>query len=102
MAWVETKGQMNFLARRGCPIVAVAQMIFHVAVADRQFRIVGELAEDLAWIFANNISEHVEATTVGHTENDFFDALRGGFLDGEVEKRNQTFTTLERKAFCAD
>ena len=53
------------------------------AVGVRNRRI-DKLAKDVAWFLVQNVSEHVQTAAVGHSQHDFFDAVFGGFLDGDV------------------
>ena len=38
---------------------------------------------------------------MSHAQDDFFDSLFAGFLNGQVQQRNQAFRTVERKGFSA-
>src|SRR5262249_6401023 len=53
-------------------------------------------------ILAHDISKDVEATAMGHAKHDFLQSLFARFLYGEIQKRNKTFGSFERKALRAD
>src|SRR4051812_38745457 len=90
VAGIETERELKFFAGGGGPFGAVAEMIFHVATAGGGFPAsIGKLAEDLSRTFADDVREHIQATAMGHADDDFVDALVAGFLQREVEQGNQ-------------
>src|SRR5581483_3483662 len=102
MTRVETERQMDFLAGGALPVGAVAEVIFHVAAPDIQMRIgFRELAKNLFRALADDVCEHVQPSAMSHAQLDFLDALFTGLLDGQIEQRNETLRTFERKTFCA-
>src|SRR5882724_9578365 len=102
MTRVKAEREMHLAPNARTVIVAVTQMIFDVAAAvgvgDRR---IDELAKNVSWRFAENISEHIEPATMSHRQNDFLDPLIGGFFDGEFEQWNQALRPLQGKALRA-
>src|SRR6266850_4076142 len=85
------------------PVKTIAKVIFYIAVSGARFsRGIGELSEDLPRTFPHDIRQHVEAPAVRHSEDNFLHALIAGFLDRQIEQRNETFRSLGRKTFRSD
>src|SRR5262249_15066967 len=61
-----------------------------------------EFTEDLPGALAHDVREDIQPATMGHTENDFIDAVHARSFNRKIEKWNQTFSTFERKTLCAD
>ncbi|RUS22158.1 hypothetical protein BC937DRAFT_90200 [Endogone sp. FLAS-F59071] len=82
------EGEVHPLARGGRADVVHTQMVLDVAgTLDRGFHRAGELAEDRLVGLANHITENVQPATMGHTNDDGFDALIDGAVNlviGEV------------------
>src|SRR6185503_13640329 len=88
VAGIEAERELNFFAGCGGPFRAVAEMIFYVATAGGGFPAgIGELAENLAGAFADDVGEDVEAAAMSHAHDDFAHTLFAGFFNGEVEER---------------
>ena len=67
VARVEAKREMNFSPIAHCPIAAMAEVMFHVAALRPHFGFgVGEFLKNLAWIFADNMGQHVETAAMAH------------------------------------
>ena len=74
-------------------------MVLHVAAARVLLRVeVLELAEDVSGRLADDVRQHVQATAVGHAEDDLHGTLFGDFLDRQIEQGNQAFRALEGEA----
>src|SRR5690606_35921102 len=68
---VEAERKVNALAACGDVVGTVPEMILHVAASDVEFRVhILKLSENIAWALAKDISQHVEAPSVCHAEND--------------------------------
>ena len=88
--------------RRG-PRAAVAEVIAHVAAPGPKLGLgVGELAEDFARRFADDVGQHIEAATVGHADDDVAHALAAGLFDGQVQQRHQGLAAFEREGLGAE
>ena len=57
-----------------------------------------ELAEDGLVGFPDDIGEHVETATMGHTDDDIFDTIVDAAIDQSLHTRHKGFATLETKA----
>ena len=77
-------------------------MIFHITVANRQFRVIRKLTENLSWIFSDDIREHIQTSAMGHAEHDLFQPLLCCLFDSQVQQWDQRFAPFQRKAFGAD
>ena len=79
-------------------------MVFHVARAldlVRRGRAALELVEDHPVRLLEHLGEHVEASAVGHAEDDFLDAQRTAALDDLLERRNQRLGAVKAEALGA-
>ena len=98
MAWIEAQRQVHLPTIARVPIVAVPEMILDVAPARVEFRIeVGELTEDRPRRLAHDAGQHVETTTMGHPQDDFFDALIGSLVNRQFQQRNQRLRAFQRE-----
>ena len=98
MARVEAQREVHLLAALGHEVRAVAQVVLHVAAAEVQLRIaVLDLAEDLARALTHHVGEHVQATAVGHAQDNLVDAVLCCAVDGQREQRNQALRARERE-----
>ena len=61
-----------------------------------------ELLEELRIVFAHHVDEHVESTTVGHTEHSAVHAIVGRQAQDLVDHRNHRLRTFEPEPFRAD
>ncbi len=81
-----------------------AEMVFHVA---RALDLVGvgraslELVEDRPVGLAHDIGEHVQASAMGHADDDLADAELPAALDDLLERRHRGFATVEAEALGA-
>ena len=90
---------MNLAAIAGIPVVAVAEVVLHVAAPDVQFGVeVGELAEDRTRSLPHDARQHVESAAVGHPEHDLFDSLIGRLVNGQFQQRDQRLSPFQREA----
>src|SRR4029453_13902387 len=103
MTGIEANREMNGLTARSLPILAVSQVVLHVAAAEESFWIrLGELTKDVRGTLAHDVGKDVEASPVRHRQNDFVDAIIGRFLDREVQQWNQALAAFERKTLRTD
>ena len=78
-------------------------MIFHVPAALLQLGIgVGELPENRARTFSQNVGQHVEPAAMGHPQHDARHPMFPGVFDGQgnIQQRNQAFASLQEKLFA--
>ena len=104
MAWVGCQTNLDLLTRREFAHAAVAEMIFHVAIAGDQIGnvVLAEFGEDELKRFAQEICEHVKAAAVSHAHADFLDADARTFVQDGVQNHHQRFGALKRKALLPD
>ena len=101
MARVETQREVHLLAGEDL-VGAVAQVVLHVTAADVFLGLlVGELAEDLAGVFAHDVDEHVQTAAVGHADHHLADLLASGFLERQVDQRDERLGAFEGEALGA-
>src|SRR6266404_9029481 len=69
MAWIGRKPDFNFSAGTKFPHRAITEMVLHVAIPRDQIGdvVFGEFSEDDVERFLQEVREHVETATVGHT-----------------------------------
>src|SRR5207248_2204737 len=102
MARIETEREMDVFSGTCLPIGAVAQMIFHIAVARARFAgDIGKFAKNLLGTFADDVCEHVQTPAMRHAKDNLLHALIAGLFDGEIQQWNETFRAFQRKAFGA-
>ena len=103
VAGIEAQRNMDRFAFAGCPVVAVTQVVQHIATAAIDFGIgIVESPENILGTFAHDVGQHVQAAAVGHAQHDFFDAVVAGFFQCQIQQRNQRFGAFERKRFGTD
>ncbi len=76
-------------------------MILHVTGAQLVHLLAFELVEQLARVLAEGIDQHVQATTVGHPDDDFLGAVGAGALNHLVQHRDQAFATFKAETLGA-
>ena len=69
-------------------------MILDVAVRQLHRLLAFELGEQIGGHLAQRVDEHIQAAAMRHAHDDLTDALRTGFLDQQVEHRNQRVASL--------
>ena len=77
-------------------------VIFDVAVGQLHRLLALKLGEEIRRHLAQRVDEHVQATAVRHAEHDLLHAGCAGFLDQQIEHRNQRIAALTRKTFLPD
>ena len=99
------EGQRNVhIAARRFHVGRKSLVIFDVARAFEFVQVVVtlELLKQLLRRLAEYVHEHVDATAVRHTDNDFANARLTAFLNQVIDHRDHAFTAFERKAFLPD
>src|SRR5882672_8486035 len=61
-----------------------------------------EFTEDFARALADDISENVQTTAMGHREDNLIEAFFAALFDGQLQQRNQTLAAFQGKALGAD
>ena len=61
-----------------------------------------ELVEQGVQGLANDVGEHIQATAVGHTNDNFIQALACGGVDYRIHQRDEGFCTLEGESLLAN
>jgi len=61
-----------------------------------------ELAEDLLRALAHDVGQHVEPSAMGHAQHDLAGAVGAGFLDGQVQERNEALGAFQGETLGAD
>src|SRR5690606_28512727 len=95
---VERQRQVDFAAG-GHDVGGKALVIFDVTGGQTFDLLALELVEQVARVLAEGVDQNVEATTVGHADDDFLGAVGATALDDLVHQRNQAFATFQTKAF---
>src|SRR5690606_33245801 len=101
---VESEGDMHLAVVLADTVMAVAQMVFDVAVALalRNGGIAFEFAENrLVWL-VQHMGEGVEAAAMGHADDEFLDAEAGAVVNDRVQQGNQGFATFEAESLGSD
>ena len=60
-----------------------------------------KFTEKIAWRFTQNIYQYIKTATVGHPQNKLLDAVGATALDNLLQRRDQAFAALQRKAFLS-
>ena len=79
-------------------------MVFHVTGATHVIRLgraTLKLIQDRGIGFAHQIRQHVQATTMRHPDNDFFDAELCAPLENLLKRRDQRLTAIQTKPLGA-
>src|SRR2546423_8875172 len=103
MAWICREPDLYFAGGEFAD-GAIAEMIFHIAVAGNKSWdvILRELGEDYVERFPQEIGQHIEATTMRHTHANFLYAIARAFVEQGIEDCHQTFGPLQGKTFLSD
>src|SRR5690606_7050407 len=94
------QGQVHFAARRH-HVGRKALVVLHVTGPHVDQLLAFELVEQIFGVLAQGVDQHVQTAPVGHTENDFLDAITAATLDDLVDGENQALATLQTKALGA-
>ena len=78
-----------------------ALVVFNVTGTQLDLFLAFELVEQLARVFAEGVHQYVQATTVGHADNDFLGAVVARTLDQLVQQRNQAFAAFQAETLGA-
>jgi len=72
-------------------------MIFNVAFIGRKLRVnrAFERRKDSLAQIANHICQHIQATTVRHSQRNVFNTTLGSAFDQSIEDRNHCLATLK-------
>ena len=79
------------------------KVIFHVAgtLNGIGLHMPFELFEDLVVALPHYVGQHIQTTTVRHTNNSACEMLCGSCRQNSVDNRNSSFTAVKTKALCA-
>lgn len=104
MARVGGERETDFFTSRSGDFVFVAKMIFDVAIAEDGFRdiVFVEFGKEFSAGFPEGVHENIEATAVGHPDDDLLHAGGGAGLDQGIENGDEGFAAFQRKSFLAD
>ncbi len=104
MARVGGERETDFFTGRSGDFVFVAKMIFDVAIAEDGFRdiVFVEFGKEFSTGFPECVHENVEATAMGHADDDLLHAGGGAGLDQSIENGDEGFAAFQRKSFLAD
>src|SRR5690606_33924877 len=97
---VESHGQVNFATGRH-HVGGEALVVFHITGTQPFDLLAFELVEQITRVLAEGVHQHVQATTVGHADDNFLDAIGAGALNDFVQQRNQTLTALQTETLGA-
>src|SRR6266446_5880999 len=84
------------------PVAAMAEVILNVAMPGRFSIRIGELPENLARAFTHNVRQHIQTSAMGHTQDDFAQALFARLFNRQIEQGNETLGAFQRKTFRPD
>ncbi len=70
-------------------------MVLHVAGAEVLFMLAGEFVEQVLRLFAQHVDQHVQTTTVRHTQHHFARAALTGMADHLIEHWHQRIATFQ-------
>ena len=98
MRGIEGQHHVHRAARRG-HVRGKAHVVLDVAVlAGKRPGLAGKLRVQLLRRLAQHVHQHVDASPVGHADDDFLQALGPGLLYQVVEHRDQAVAALQREA----
>ena len=91
-----------YRAAAGGEVRRKAVVVFDVAVR-QPFRMMAfELGEQVAGHLAHDVDQHVQATAVGHADDDFLNAALARVVHEFIHRRDEAFAALKREALLAD
>ncbi len=61
----------------------------------------GELVKQILWLFTQHVDQHVETTTVRHTQYDFTGTAFTGVTNHFAQHRHQRIAAFQREAFSS-
>src|ERR1044071_3422408 len=94
---------MNTLPIRRDIIMTVPEVIFDIAAAvGMSHGWIDEFAEDVTRRFVKNIRKYVEPAAMRHCHDDFQDTLVRGFIDRDLQQRDERLRSFEREALSAE
>ena len=104
VARVRGERQVGGLARARGVLARRADVVLHVARALRHVRVelAFELAEDLAVRLPDDVREHVEAAAVRHAHHDLLHPGVGGFVEEELQHRDERLAAFEAEALLPE
>ena len=104
MARVGGERETDSFTGRSGDFVFVAKMIFDVAIAEDGFRdiVFVKFGKEFSTGFSECVHENVEATAMGHADDDLLHAGGGAGLDQSIENGDEGFAAFQRKSFLAD
>ena len=98
---VERERQVDRTAARG-EVGREAIVVLDVAVG-QPFRMVAfELGKQVAGHLAHHVDQHVQATALGHADDDLLDAALAGVVYEFIHRSDEAFASFEREALLAD
>ena len=92
---------MNSFSGRSGHLGGETEVIFDIAITttqignSRAFKFV----EDALIGFAHDVGQHIEASAVGHADDDLFDTQFGALVDNSVQAGNSRFASFQRESF---
>ena len=94
----------DLVALRAGKSALCAEVILHIARSLHGTRILRafELSEDLAVGLTRDVGEHVEATTMRHSDGDLVEVRLCGSPQQGIQERDGGFSAFEAEAFLAD
>ena len=95
---VKRQRQVNQTAF-GFDIRREAHVVLHVTGAEMFFMFAGEFVEQLLGLFTQYVDQHVQTTTVRHTQHHFTGAALARMADHLFEHRHQRVAAFQREAF---
>ncbi len=95
---VKRQRQVNQTAL-GFDIGREAHVVLHVAGAKVLFMLARKLVEQILGLLTQHVDQHVETTTVRHTQHHFTRAALAGVADHLFQHRDQRVAALQREAF---
>ena len=98
---IERQTQMH-RPPKGRHVRAKALVVFHITGWQVFGRCVVKLRKQVRWHLAQCINQHIQATTVGHADNDFLHPFGTRRLNQLVHGGNKALPTFERKTLLTN
>ena len=101
---VGSQGDGHLLPCVGHLFAGISQVVLDVAV-EQAFPIVRfafKFTENVGVGLSENVGKCAQASAVGHADDHFPNTTRGAGLNQGIQRGDEAFTALERKAFLAD